>query len=194
MDNLWLKNIPKGTASEKLVNLATKYPKLSGFIGGTMVSIVFTIALEILWYYINKDLFICARIYNWDTRTWEVDDWYHDNGILVGDKEFEKKPIPASARKIHDSVCPLYTKQKLTFTSEPMQKTPWGPKLGKWKPAEFVEYNFQNSTFARVPSVTLSEITDAPGYLSGFTVLDGIGIALRARSIDNKNGELTALG
>jgi hypothetical protein len=96
VDELWMKNLPKGGMGEKIMQLASKYPKLSGFLGGTIISIVVTIAFELIWYFVNKDLFISARIYNWDARAWEIDDWYHDNGILVGDVDFEKKEIPAS--------------------------------------------------------------------------------------------------
>jgi hypothetical protein len=152
VDKLWMKNIPKGGMGERIMQLATKYPKLSGFLGGTIVSIVMTIAFEIIWHYINKDLFVSTRIYNWDTRAWEIDDWYHDNGILVGDVDFEKKQIPAAGMYYNPEII-LYKKVQLTRIPVKTQPTPWGDRLGTWTSVKFVEYSFQNSTLT--PNIPL---------------------------------------
>lgn len=93
VDKVWMKNLPKGGAVEKILGVATRFPKISRFLGGTIVAIITTIVLEVVNYFVNKDYFVRVQVSNFDKRDWKIDDWYHDNGIIAGGSAWDVETI-----------------------------------------------------------------------------------------------------
>lgn len=102
VSKVWMKNLPKSPWVDKLLNLATKFPKISAFLGGTIVSIAISVVFELLLPFVNKDFYIKMEVCNFDTKNdWQIDeDWYHDNGIIAGGSAFENKLITHADRTL----------------------------------------------------------------------------------------------
>ncbi|KAF2472599.1 uncharacterized protein BDR25DRAFT_366598 [Lindgomyces ingoldianus] len=115
VDKAWLKNLPKSKAVEKILSVAARFPKISAFLGGTIVSVLVSPGLEVANYLVKKDDWIRVQVYNFDKRDWTIDDWYHDNGIIAGGSAWEVKTIPAG--KLSTPKHAL-TSNRLTIRSE----------------------------------------------------------------------------
>ena len=78
----------------KFVSFFRRWPKLTGGIVGAIVMVVAQLLLEFIWGRINKDFFLQVEIYNFDRKSWKVDSWHHDNGIIAGGGAFSAESMP----------------------------------------------------------------------------------------------------
>jgi hypothetical protein len=100
VDKIWSKSLPKGTAVEKILNFAAKWPKLTSFLGGFIATVIIEVALELLLPLVNKDYFVQVHVLNFDKKNWKIDDWSHDNGIIAGGDTWSVKTMEAGRCKL----------------------------------------------------------------------------------------------
>ena len=99
LSKVWMKNLPKGGAVQKILGVATRFPKISSFLGGTIVTIIATVVFEVVNHFVNKDYFVRVHVSNFDKRDWKIDDWYHDNGIIAGGSAWSVETIRTGKSK-----------------------------------------------------------------------------------------------
>jgi len=69
-----------------------------GWIAGVLSCVIVMGVIILLETYvlphIMQDFYIKINIINFDKRSWKIDSWYHDNGIIAGGQEFKAVTLP----------------------------------------------------------------------------------------------------
>lgn len=77
-----------------------RYGRILSGVGSMAAVIIVTCLFEtFILPHIVQDFFVRINIVNFDKRTWRVDQWHHDNGIIAGGVRFEEVTLdPPSGR------------------------------------------------------------------------------------------------
>ena len=80
-----------------------RFPRATGGVAAIVASIIAGLLIDLVWDKINKDFWIQVQIYNFDKKTWKVDSWHHDNGIIAGNVPFTAESMPALSDGLFNS-------------------------------------------------------------------------------------------
>ena len=93
--------LPRGGALDGLISRLAKFPKIVAGIGSFIIATVAIIVFDWIWNnFLVQDYYIESRVYNFDEkRSWEIQDWYHDNGIVAGGEQWQSCTLPPASSK-----------------------------------------------------------------------------------------------
>ena len=123
-------------------NFLKRWPRFGAGVGALAVTVIATYLFDkYVLPHIVQDFFIKINIVNLDKQSWKIDEWYHDNGIIAGGKDFELVTLgPPSGMFVTETLLRHYTDLILG------EKVPFSDKFADLVGADTVTYTIQNCT------------------------------------------------